>query len=89
MALCCVASSVLVTLPAFSHHEAVLQFRALSHLSCALQTAFLKGEISTVRSLQEKVDQYEAALDRLRKEIQVCACCASLHATFCIALSIT
>ena len=40
-------------------------------LEHALQTAFLKGEISTVRSLQEKVDQYEAALDRLRKEIQV------------------
>ena len=36
----------------------------------AAQTAFLKGEISTVRSLQEKVDQLEAALDRLRKEVQ-------------------
>ena len=36
----------------------------------APQTAFLKGEISTVRSLQEKVDQLESALDRLRKEVQ-------------------
>ena len=49
----------------------LLNLFVLNPISYALQTAFLKGEISTVRSLQEKVDQLEAALDRLRKELQV------------------
>ncbi len=58
-------------LTTMSQHIVHTSFSCTEPLDHALQTAFLKGEISTVRSLQEKVDQYEAALDRLRKEIQV------------------